>query len=243
MAYDNRLLSTINTTKAFLVTLTLNFFMHYRKVLLVVLLFTTSTSQAQSVQDVFTTKQLTWYGLDFSLAKFVGEFNMISAANPKDATQVRDVLMDDWNDIIVREKTKYDLRKFYKKDEVLTNLAPVQTLNDKIDTDIIMAQNAPAALEEEKIQAALKKYGSASQGGIGLVFVVESFNKDEELGTIHITFFDTKSNKILLIKRLQTKPGGFGLRNYWVRTAYEAMNESSKNWKKWAAEAGVKLKS
>ncbi len=216
--------------------------MHYLKVTLAALLFVAVTAHAQSTKDVFTSKKVTWYGLDFSQAKFIGEFAVTGSANLQDGKQIRDVYMESWNDLIINEPKKYRVGEFFRKEEVVNNLGPVKAVNEKINPDAMFAENAPEALTEDKIQAVLKNYKSITDGGLGLVFLVESFDKNRNLGTLHVTFFDTKTKQVLLTKRMQTKPAGFGLRNYWARTAYEAMDESGKNWKKWAADAGVKSK-
>lgn len=210
------------------------------KLFLVIFVISVKSVSAQSVQDVFNQKEMTWYGLDFSMAKFVGDFSHFNSAGTKAGSQIRDTYFKSWNHIIVGERDKYDFLKFYKKEALMVDLESVEKINAKVDADKMMVWNTPEPLNEEKIQEAVHKYTKNEKSGLGLVFVVESFDKLAELASIHVTFFDIATGKILLTKKLQTKPRGFGLRNYWVGTAYSAMEESKKNWKNWKKEAGIK---
>jgi len=215
--------------------------MRQLKLLFFIFFLVTTNLSAQAVQDVFTTKQMTWYGLDFSLAKFVGAFSNISYANNKGGWEIKDRYFNEWNSVVLNEREKYDLKRYYKKESVRYDLTDVNAVNGMVNADSIMPWNPPNPLTEVQLQSAVSRYDTKSKQGLGLVYIVELFDKSLNKGIIHVTFFDMASGKILLTKRIETEPGGFGLRNYWVRTAYETMVECEDNWKKWAKEAGVKL--
>jgi hypothetical protein len=207
------------------------------KFFLVIIAFGLKIANAQSLQDVFEQKTMTWYGLDFSQAKFIGSFDPVTTEN---AAQIRDDYFKSWNAVIINEKDKYDLSKFYDKSSVINDISEVQAINAQVQTDNIMQAAAPAALTKEKIEEVVKKYNPKNKSGLGLVFIVESFDKPEAQGTMDVVFFDIASSKVLMTKRLQGKAAGFGLRNYWARTAYEVMKQSNKDWGKWKKEAGLK---
>jgi hypothetical protein len=205
-----------------------------------VIVISVKSVSAQSVQDVFNKKEMTWYGLDFSMAKFAGDFSQFNTTGVQTGSQIRDVYFRSWNNVVISEKEKYNFQVFFKKESVLVDLSSVDVLNNKVNSDSIIALAAPKPLSEAKIQEEVSKYDNKGKSGMGLVFIIESFDKISGLGTIHVTFFDIVSGKVLLTKRLQMQPKGFGLRNYWVSTAYAAMVQSKDKWKTWKKEAGVK---
>jgi hypothetical protein len=231
--------------------------------LFIVFVFTLHISlNAQSVESVFNNKEMTWYGLDFSKAKFVGEFNEFGHITARggivkvvsgDSTQitfvgnsegrsVKDNYFRLWNNVIMNEKEKYNLPLYYNKQAVHADISIIENLNSKTNPDSMMLPWGTLELSKEQIQEEVNRYNNNGKSGLGLVYIVESFNKTMEVATIHVTFFDMASNKVLLSRRLQTKPRGIGLRNYWATSIHRAMVTSKENWNKWKKEARVNKK-
>jgi hypothetical protein len=48
------------------------------------------------------------------------------------------------------------------------------------------------------------------------MFVVESFSKMNDEGSIWVTFINMDSKEVLFTEHLVGKPGGAGLRNFWA---------------------------
>jgi hypothetical protein len=215
--------------------------MNYIKLLFVLMVMNFGTSYAQTIQDVFAKTEVTWYGLDFTKTKFVGDFSNFNSAGRKSGVQIKEKYFREWNAVVDNETEKFDIPKFYDKTKVNYALTQVTEFNAAVNPDDIMVPHGDAkALSREEVEQVVNKYKSNGKSGLGLIFVVESFDKSRELGTMHVTFFDIATNKILLSKRLQTASGGIGLCNYWIRTVIDAMDESKSNWKKWKKEAGLK---
>jgi hypothetical protein len=234
--------------------------MNFVKLLVVLIVASFRASSAQTLQDVFTKTEMVWYGLDFSQAKFVGEFNEfgpvpamggVVKVQTGDTTKViiggqngaqvlRDNYFKPWNYVILKEKEKYNLPVYYRKKAVKADISAVENINSKVNPDSMLLSWGTIELTGERLEGAVNKYDNKGKSGLGLVYIVESFNKTLELAIIHVTFFDIATNKVLMSKRLQTKPGGIGLRNYWATSIYRAMQESKEQWKKWKKEAGVK---
>jgi len=203
---------------------------------IVLILIISKSANAQSVADVFNSKTLTWYGLDFSHARFVGDFGPTVGKN---GNVLRDGFFSQWNNTIIREVKKYDFAKYYDKDSFDTNITDVESINSKIDAANVIVSAPPTPLTESILQNEVNKYAKG-KSGIGLVYFVEVFNKTAVNGIINIVFFERSSGKILLTKRIQSKPGGFGVKNYWLKSVLETMETSKEEWKKWKKESGVK---
>jgi len=214
--------------------------MRYRLKLILSIFLISGSIQAQSlsVQDVFTQKQLIWYGLDFSQAKFVGTFTNFNPKEGKGPMVLRDIYFEGWNNVIVDEKKKYDLKYFFGKDVVKYDLSKVSPINAAVDTAAMMATSV-TPLSGKQIQQAVLHYRNADTSGLGLVFIIESFDKNQDLGTMHATFFDVATGVVLFTKKIKSGAEGMGVRNYWIKTVYTSMEALHNNWKKWAKEAGI----
>jgi hypothetical protein len=89
-------------------------------------------------------------------------------------------------------------------------------------------------LEEETIFEIVNDYNPETQTGVGVVFIMESFNKEEEKGHMWVVFFDIPTKEVLLMEKMSGAAGGFGWRNYWARTYYNVLKEIEKTqYKAW----------
>ena len=203
---------------------------------IVLILIISKFANAQSVADVFNSNTLTWYGLDFSHARFIGDFGPIVGKN---GNVLRDGFFSPWNSTVIKEIKKYDFAKYYDKDSFDTNLGDVETINSKVDASNIIVSTPPTPFTESILQNEVNKYAKG-KSGLGLVYIIEVFNKAAVSGIINVVFFDKSSGKILLTKRIQSKPAGFGVKNYWLKSVLETMVTSKEEWKMWKKESGVK---
>ncbi len=191
---------------------------------------------AQSKEDVFNSgTEVTWLGLDFTQLKFIGD-----AAQWKDAGEItnngmRDKYFPGWNDLFVKEQKKYDVAKAIDRGEVKYALSVTEKANNSLKKPDFFTDdaNAYSHLSEQKIEGLVKKYDFQGNKGIGLLFFVESMSKGKEEAAMWVTFVDMNKKSVLFTKRLTEKSGGFGFRNYWAKTFYNALKEMGDDFKKW----------
>lgn len=178
---------------------------------------------AQGEQQVAQATEITWLGLDCTKLRMIGE-----AVTGEDLVNR---YFTAWNTVVVNENTKYDFSKAFKKPVVHKNIAAISEMNASVNPASVIAYENNTISEDELVKhvASYDLKGS----GIGLVFVLESFNKLEERGSMWVTFIDMQSGRILMAKHMEARPGGFGIRNYWVRPVYEVLQMSAKEYKKW----------
>ncbi len=192
-------------------------------------------SHAQNSNDaVFTTKDLVWYGLDFTKATFVGQFDQGFGAMPAKGYDMRTKWIPQWNNLIPAEPKKYDLKKAFRKDNVYYDLGPVAEVNSKLNEDKIMSFNQ-ANIDRATFDVMISKYGVGDKKeGLGCVFIVEYFNKNEAIASIYVTFFDIATKKILLCEKVKGKALGVGMRNYWAGSIKDILTIISETeYKKW----------
>ncbi len=209
-------------------------------IVLLIGLMNYSSVFAQSAKDIFEKREIVFLGLDFSQARFIGsgEFH--------DHYEIKNKYIPAWNNLMLEEKDKYDVKKFFRMDDVEYEFDVVRALHDDIDVEEKVI-NSDHELSEEDIQKAVKEYNFNADNvdidhEIGLVFIAEYFKKFEDddkidpVGSYWVTFFDTDSKKVLLTERMKGEPGGFGFRNYWARTYYNVMESAKKKVKEWDRE-------
>lgn len=178
-------------------------------------------SLAQEDASRIFNEDITWLGVDFSKATVLGE-----TASP---IQIIDYF-DKINTLIISESEKYNFRLALNKTEVPYNLDPITKANAGINPDDLVSMSSKsAALTEEDVKAAVKKYDLKGEKGVGLVFVMEALDKPGAHGHMWVTFIDMATNKVLLTERMSGKPGGFGFRNYWARPIYNVIQDIQKN--------------
>lgn len=145
----------------------------------------------------------------------------------KDPLVIKEVYFKSINDVIVTEIKKFNLSKFFRKSSVTVNLDVVKKNNEKIIVDELVTTDIKynKFIDQSMAEELIKNYDCGSDIGLGLVFVMENFNKSETTASMLVTFFDIKTKKILLMERMVGKAGGFGFRNYWVNTVYKVLKQ------------------
>lgn len=194
------------------------------------ILFSISLS-AQDMRSIFQTQSATWFGLDFSEAYFIGSEGF---TDPQD---IKDRYFDSWNILINNEYEKYDIGKYFQKENVEFSLDNVTARNKEVNIyDRVIDDNGKMLhLDANKVQEIIGSYEfSDEEQGLGIVMIVESFSKTSQMANYFVTFFDIDSKKVLLTERMDGKAGGFGIRNYWAKTystVFKAVPKKYKTWK------------
>ena len=178
--------------------------------ILVTLIATNSLFAQKSYQ-----KEVTWMGLDFTEAKL---FTSAGFSNPE---AIRDKFLKSWNDIIIRESAKFDVAKFFGIETLSYDLSIVKERNLSIAVDDLVIDKSPNNFDEQNVKSIISQYPKAE--GIGLVLIVESFNRPNTTGTFWATFFDRSTLEVLSKRKIEGSASGFGIRNYWANSIHRAM--------------------
>lgn len=195
--------------------------------MLVVSTATILSAQPFGSKEVKEPTTIIWYGLDFSMARLIGAEGF---ADPYD---IKNRFFPNWNRLIVDEADKYDLKKTFLKSNLEYELTVVEDRNKEVRVDDLVTEN-DYSITEADVAKIVKAYKSSKfSSGLGLVFIVESFNKKASKGNIWVTFFDIASGKVLLTRKYSGDARGFGLRNYWAGSIYKIMGQCEEDYKKW----------
>lgn len=194
-----------------------------KKVIVIfILLFQMQNTFAQKqLSKVFDGKtKITFLGLDFTQAKFIGEDGF------KDPYKLKTYYLSNWNALLEEEYAKYNLPlNSLKARNYETNTADLMVLNDEIEDIEDAIINGSHYIDEKDIQKSLRKYKLSDNKGIGVSFVVESFNSSIEKAIIWVTFINMSNGSLLYTERMEGKAEGFGLRNYWAGSIYDIIEQ------------------
>ena len=205
--------------------------------LLLTVVFFVSNANSQSVKDLFT-KSATpvyWLGIDFSHVKLIGEFAQFSEWGEAGAEAVRDKYFPAWNELIIREYTKYDVGTMIRKEDVSLKINAIAEVNKNAPIENMVDLSDPNYTEAD-IRSWVSRYPLENKEGLGVLFIAESLNKLREYGKYHIVVINMSTKEVLIHEVMKGRPGGIGLRNYWARSFCEVMNEIRdyrfREWKK-----------
>ncbi len=190
-----------------------------KKIILSLLLITAATSFAQfTAKDVFSSKSIVWYGLNFSEARMIGQFDQAMGAGPASASDLKNKWIPGWNALIQTEQKNYKIKEAFQKDDVFYDVTPTDKQNYDINNNELMSFNSYVFKDAQKTASTIvsKLSGSQKTEGIGVTFIVESFNKSSDEAVIYVTVFDINTKNILILERMVGKPMGIGLRNFWA---------------------------
>ena len=193
--------------------------MRTKSIFLIVCLITglAGSINAQNKGKALNEKTMTWFGVDFSLAKFT----LVT----DDPAVIVSQYMKSINTLILAEPEKYNLAMYFNKSEVASDLEIVTERNSKIDPGSLVVPDKYTVAPEE-VEKLVKSYNTKGPG-MGLVFVAENLNKAAQTGTYYVCFFDMATKEIIDAKPYTGKAAGFGFRNYWAGSVFNIM----KTWK------------
>ncbi len=172
---------------------------------------------AQNINEAYKAHTITFLGLDYTAAIFVGTNGFSDPAAIKNLTM-------SWNSLFVTEPNKYNIQKSFK---VLTkkNLEIVNDRNKQTDftNRITDKQIDLPHLTDSDIETIISGYPDVKEKGVSLVFIVDAYDKRTATAWYHFVFFDNLTKKVLLNYPVLGTARGGGLRNYWANSCYMAI--------------------
>ena len=193
-----------------------------KRIVLLFFVLAAFSAKAQTKSDVFRAEvPVTWLGLDFSRANFIGDREKFGSES-----DVRH-LLDAWNDLILKEHDKFDIAKAIGRTKVENNLQAVKAHNAELDVLSMFSDEEKdyLHLKVSDIDEIIAGYDLNGLSGIGLMFNVESFNKKNEEGSIYVTFINLNTKEVLFTERVVGPPAGMGMRNFWAGSVVKILGK------------------
>ncbi len=205
--------------------------------LVLAVLFFSVSLKAQTAADIITdpTLKVVNIGADYSGFKCVGYDGFF------DPEAIANDFPKSWNHLLRAEADKYSVKDAFRLSNISYDFDIMNEVNSNINYKTLIHETFPDRFTEADIQARVKSYGEIdSDREVAFVWIVEAISKENEIAIIHFAFFNTKTREVLLTKRMEGKPGGFGFRNFWARPYDEILSKiQKKEYKTWAKEFGA----
>jgi hypothetical protein len=163
--------------------------------------------------------EIVWLGLDYSYVKFIGFDEDFS-----DLLKIRDYYFGAWNHLVLTESEKYDVKAAFGAREVAYEMERAVERSRSRDMNGII-QTGSYELGKEQLASAIRAYIRPGDDRTGVLFIMETMDKLNEVSCMWIAAFNLSSGEILHLKRYSGKPGGFGFRNYWARPYYNVLSD------------------
>ena len=202
-------------------------------------LFAAGTAHAQAERSdwdrLLDLDEIWWFGIDFSHAEF------IDPAGFRQPEQIFPAHLNEWNDRFREDGIAQVLARKLDTDMHL-HAVVVQPANDSASAEQIRSKPLRGnGLDLREIRASLMRYrGLPENAGIGVVAMVDRFDHGQNLGCVHLVFFDLTNRRVLDAPRRCQDVGGFGFIARWLRpvkTTVARMNEVRKEWRVFARKA------
>jgi hypothetical protein len=169
---------------------------------------------SQNKQQAKDEKAITWYGIDFTKAKFT----LVT----EDPTVIVNQYLKSINQLIQAEPEKFDLKKWFNKTDVAFDIDQVNERNSKIDPASLVISDEYKFTPED-VKAVISKYNTKGKSGLGLIFVAENLHKVKQTGSYYVVFFNQDTKEIIDSERFEVKAVGIGFRNYWAGSVFNIM--------------------
>lgn len=164
-------------------------------------------------------EKINWYGLDFSMAKFIGPEDF-----PEPEKLCNDYIHSEWNSKIFRETKRYEIDYAFPGKMVELYPEVVRDINTKITPNGLVGENQHP-LDLKACQIAVNRYPSINTKGLSCVFLVESFNKRKREAYIWVVVFEPFTKEIYYAKRYAGGAHGGGLVNYWLGSVRDVIGQ------------------
>jgi hypothetical protein len=182
--------------------------------LLVALFCVGNVLVAQDKAKAKNEKSITWYGIDFTKAKFT-----LVAEDP---SIIVNQYLKQINQLTQMEPEKFDFKKWFNKIEVAYDLEQVNERNAKINQEGFVISDAHKITLDD-VKDVIAKYNTKGKSGLGLIFVAENLHKVQQTGSYYVVFFNQDTKVIVDAQRYEVKAVGIGFRNYWAGSVYNVM--------------------
>ena len=188
-----------------------------KKLFLMVMILFCVTSYAQNKFNLSDVKSLTFYGIDFSLAKVYGG---------KDTGHQYWTTYADINELFIDKPKTFSVEKRLGIPVDVISLESVNQVNKKINPDKIKIDSLTYMPAENEIVDAVKALPILSQEEkTGLVIVALFLNKADNRGTYQFVIFNTKTREIIEQWTNSGAGMGYNLKSYWGVSVYNAIKK------------------
>lgn len=178
---------------------------------------------AQTRADIFNKAvNITWLGMDFTQAKFIG--SEAAYRNEVINAEFVDKFIPAWANLFLTEPRTYNPAKAVHRDTVSFAFDVTASVNKKITKNFFDEDpNHFNTLKEADIAKLVSNYDFQGHKGIGMMFFVDGISKPRREAGVWVTFVNMNDKTVLLTVYRSGGSRGFGFRNYWAHSWYNIL--------------------
>ncbi len=184
---------------------------------------------------VFTASGFTFFGVDYSRVRLIGDHGHGAGTN-MDPAQIRDKYFNAINELVFNEKKKYDFEKATGGKKIAYDFSSVAKINLTADTAKMRNFSEHVPLKASEIRAMVKKYSlnTSAKNNIGMVLIADKMDRVETEAYYYVVFFNVADRDVIFYSYVKGKPRGMGYRNYWAGAIYSIVRDMTRSdWKYW----------
>lgn len=175
-----------------------------------------------SENDVFSSKNIIFYGFDFT------DFQL---SDPKRMGQDLKKYVLSLTGFLIDRLPEKKLQAWLNKDIIIYNLNPTLQLNKKVNNEDI-ASPVKHTISKDSIQTFIDKYAASEKEGIGYVIIFECFDNASKRVSAYSVFFDVSTRKILVLDYITVHDhNSFNKLLDWNAPAISAVKRLTENYK------------
>ena len=167
-------------------------------------------------------KEVEFVGVNFSKAKFIGTSHFTSGK----------VLVNDhipyWNDYILNQYHKNNINDALDLEEIINRNSICGNSFKKIDPYALITDD-PYRLRSDQVQECIDELDYTKVDKLGICFVVESFDFNNQTMTIWFTLVDMQKNQVFFQKKLVTAVSKGSGRDLWANGITKFINKTLTN--------------
>ena len=148
-----------------------------RKIVFILILGIMSSVTASARKNA-RPDEIVWFGLDYSMVKFIGFIQDFS-----DMDRIQNYYFRNWNELILAESKKYNLFSAFGVKHIDYRMEKAIEFSEKRSMEGIL-QREPYSITEAEVVDLVQSYKDPAVQKTGAVFIMETLNKMQQKATI-----------------------------------------------------------
>lgn len=174
------------------------------------ILTTTEAQNTYDKDDIKTVQTIYWFGVDLSKARLIEGFNH--------TYQTQQNYFIGWNVFLLSEDVS--LENLLYKEKIISDLSIVDERNKNYKYNYY-------DITPDTVQSIIKQYSYQYDQGIGVVIIVDNFDKPKEKAYAWLTYFDLKSKEVLSTELIMGKTKMGGMVIHWGKALVNIIKQGA----------------
>ena len=157
--------------------------------------------------EIFYRQDMVFYGFDMTYLKLSNERKL------GHSMEIAQNYYEDFHNVLTHMLPIEDIRHLMDKGSLFLGKTVFPNYRSMSYQDFVVSGNYCIPFND--LKKIVKSYVLTEKSGMGMVIVLENFNKEREYSLIWVTFFDINTREILFAAEVSGKSGGSGMAKHW----------------------------